>query len=365
MEEAGHYYTVYFTSLAVGFKPKAAHLHALLAQMPDMVGWMDASHMHKTQGFGEARQLLKPWEDTGSNAAKYLPSPMGQFYERHKPSGYLPPERETNLLGEEVAVDALSRSRSEDVLHSLPFKGCGNDSSAHHRQLTTAMLDREHPLSLKFGWLLHRLGDTYAHSTWGDENHLYTVSPTKNISDDPSCSSVGHGCHVHDPDYPFLRPKLFYDYVKNLYRVLDKKVKNARRGKYMNFVDKRKPLPEDVVIKVFEQIFSGRDSKVVTAMRSVSTVKKFSHYPFAWKTDTQLSLIYEIKEAAKKNFNGLELIPIPFEAKLQSARAFSETYREATKEFEGRRLNMTPEGIYDAFNSLRSDLAKADPQSCH
>src|SRR5260221_11333523 len=52
MEESGHYYTVYFTSLSVGFAEDVAYQQAVMAQMPDEVGWLDAANLHTDECLG-------------------------------------------------------------------------------------------------------------------------------------------------------------------------------------------------------------------------------------------------------------------------------------------------------------------------
>ena len=359
MEEAGHYYTVYFTSLAAGFKAKVAHLHALLAQMPDMVGWMDASHMQQTQIKGQARGMMEAVDDT---IARNLPSAIEKLYEAHRPNAYFPSGNEVNLSGQEVPVDAQSRFQSQYVFHSLINKNCGNDSADDQRRITTSLLDKEHPLSLKFGWLLHRLGDTYAHSVMDNETHLYTVSPSANFNDNRHCSSFGHLCDWHDPDYPFLRQSLFYDYLKNLFYVLQKKAKYAQRGKYTNYITGKTSLSETAVLNVFRKIFEDQKSSVATAMRS-APVKKDFHYPFAWKTRAQFSLIQEIKLAAVRIFK-VNIEDIMLNAELLNTRSFADHYNKVLKEFEGNRLNMSPRGVSDTFNSLKRDIERADFKSC-
>ena len=59
MEEAGHYYTVYYTSLAVGFREDVAYTQAVLAQMPDEISWLDAASLHKlTLQYGAMAYLM-------------------------------------------------------------------------------------------------------------------------------------------------------------------------------------------------------------------------------------------------------------------------------------------------------------------
>jgi hypothetical protein len=216
MEEGGHYYTVYYTSLAAGFKEPVAYRHAVLSQMPDEVLWMDAAHMQTQQC-------------------------KGTFGNRFISLG-----KETDLSGRLRYVPSDERYRVQYGLHSLPGRGLNNatQSSAYQRKITTQMLARESPVSLKFGLLLHRLGDTYAHSRMDNEHTMYTVTETdKCFTAGHYTESFGHLLHMHDPDYPFLRQNLFFSYVDNLYQVLYDKVNEPASAPYRRGVRAR-PLHE-------------------------------------------------------------------------------------------------------------------------
>jgi hypothetical protein len=199
MEQGGHYYTVYYTSLAVGFNENVAYRHAVLSQMPDQVNWMDAAHMQTQQ----CRGYLGGRETDFNNVLRYVP----------------PGERYTIQYG----------------LHSLPERDLDKSvrSSAFQRSYTTNDLLQQSPISLKFGLLLHRLGDTYAHSKIGNENTMYTVTDSARcITTDRPTESFGHLFDMHDPDYPFLREDLFFSYLYNLYFVLNKKAAEPINAKY-------------------------------------------------------------------------------------------------------------------------------------
>jgi hypothetical protein len=198
MEESGHYYTVYFTSLAVGFSTDVAYNHASLAQMPDEVGYLDAAHMHILQCVYRSEYNLSGHMQKSAHEWRFL---------------------------------------IEFALHSLPDKSGGNASSAFQRMATSRLLARESPISTKFGLLLHRLGDTYAHSIIGNEKKLYTVSSSGNYRDCVKFSdSTGHARDGHDPDYPFLRVDLFIQYLEALYTVLLNKAKSRESMAYIRRV---------------------------------------------------------------------------------------------------------------------------------
>ena len=163
MQEAGHYYTAYFVSLAAGFDPGTALRNAVFAQMPDEVNALDA----KFQG-------IHYWPAQGSIR---LLARWAQF------------ER-----------DLIQRG-----LHSLT-----GGSSATERSLTQSALCLTNPGTMEFGFLLHRFGDTYAHSVIGDEKRMYETG-------------FGHMLPTimgSDPDLVHQRPGLYGEYVKQLYLAL-------------------------------------------------------------------------------------------------------------------------------------------------
>lgn len=212
MEEGGHYYTVYYTSLAVGFKEQVAYRHAVLSQMPDEVLWMDAAHMQTQQC-------------------------KGHFGNRFISLG-----KEVDLNNQLRYVPADERYRVQYGLHSLPDRELSEAtrSSAYQRKITAQLLLKESPVSLKFGLLLHRLGDTYAHSKMGHEHTMYTVTKTEEcFTADNYKESFGHLFDMHDPDYPFLRQSLFFSYLENLYTVLAKKLKEPASKPYRRIVRAR------------------------------------------------------------------------------------------------------------------------------
>ncbi len=222
MEESGHYYTVYYTSLAVGFKEDIAYQHALLAQMPDEVSWLDAANMHIKQCLFQS---------------------------------------ENNLNGVSQNVPPAWRYSIEYGLHSLPGKNLNANtrSSAYQRRQTTLALANEDAASLAFGLLLHRLGDTYAHSKINDQSTMYTVSTGDQFCISNPLTSIGHGHHVHAPDFPFLRRALFFSYLENLYEVLLNKVQEASSKAYSSGAPAR---PYHEVLNDFKAIFSELDYKV-------------------------------------------------------------------------------------------------------
>jgi hypothetical protein len=225
MEEGGHYYTVYYTSIAVGFKEEIAYRHAVLAQMPDEVGRMDAANMQIKEGTGFR-------ETDFNNINRYVP------------------------VNERYAV--------QYGLHSLPGNHLSRQeqSSAYQRSYTTTKLMQEDAGSLKFGLLLHRLGDSYAHSRIGNEAVMYAVTPksSANIGNmGYGRNDYGHLSDGHDPDFAFLRPALFYSYLQNLYTVLSGKLNERDSIEYKreNFAAR----PFHSVRADFTDIFASISSK--------------------------------------------------------------------------------------------------------
>jgi hypothetical protein len=230
MEEGGHYYTVYYTSLAVGFNEDIAYRHAVLSQMPDEVGWMDAANLHIAQCTFQSKR---------------------------------------NLDGVTQGIPPNWRYLVEYGLHSLPGKSLNANtrSSAYQRQQTTLALAKEDAASLQFGLLLHRLGDTYAHSKIGNPSTMYTVSGADEFCVSNPLTSIGHGHRNHDPDYAFLRPPLFFSYVENLYTVLHNKLQEASSKNYRRGVPAR---PYHQVENDFRLVFTRLERRVLEVSRLIN-----------------------------------------------------------------------------------------------
>ncbi len=296
MEESGHYYTVYFTSLAVGFAEDVAYQHALLAQMPDEVGWLDAANMHINQCVG--------WNEFDLNSSK-------------------------------VEVPNHWRYVIEFGLHSLPDKKQDNTSSQKQRTLTADLLLKENPLSLEFGLLLHRLGDTFAHSIMGNEIKLYTVA-----AGGPECftnDSLGHKRDSHRPDYPFLRRDLFYDYLGTLYRVLSEKVNSPDAKLY-----KRRQLMTisagDIEL-IFRQMLDDTHGLVRSSMRGGLTDET-----------TSLFFMEKIREASKK-YLGVTMKPYaPEKIEKQTLSQFLSDHPEL------RSLGINQKSLSGAVNDIYSNV---------
>lgn len=214
MEESGHYYTVYFTSLAVGFDEETAYKQAVYAQMGDEVGWLDAANVHVQM------------------ASK---------------------GNEIDLDGKKRRISDEWRIIVEQVLHSLT----GGSSETQRIKTVNALGSNDIAAdSPKFGMLLHRLGDTFAHSIIDNEKELYASEANQEYS----LSKLGHFWDGHAPDYPYLRSALFIKYLDKLYDVLAEKLKTSAKAAKKSKKDKtlKKEEIKNIYNKIFKKIREDR-----------------------------------------------------------------------------------------------------------
>ena len=306
MEESGHYYTVYFTSLAVGFAEDVAYRQAVMAQMPDEVGWLDAANLHVDQCLGQ----------------------MGG--------------KEFDLDGNLRLVPNEWRYLVEFAQHSLPDKYGENTTSAYQRSVTRKLLLEESPVSLKFGMLLHRLGDTFAHSVMGHEDRMYTVAKPA-----PECftiDSLGHARDSHNPDYPFLRPGLFYLYLDDLYDILFKKVNGPESRLYRRRM--LTVLSAEAIRKIFKDILEDPAGLVMFSL--TNNMAYGTSY-----TLTQRILIDEIRKAAIKYLK-VEMKPYaPEKSGGMTLRQFLSQHPEL------QQVGITPQSITQSLNSIYKGVSTA------
>jgi hypothetical protein len=291
MEESGHYYTVYFTSLAVGFAEDVAYQHALLAQMPDEVGWLDAANMHTNECL---------------NMSEY------------------------DLNGSKTAIPNNWRYLIEFAIHSLPDKRTGNTSSASQRSVTGKLLLKESPVSLTFGLLLHRLGDTYAHSMIGNEMRMYTVAAE--AAECTTLDSLGHFRDSHNPDYPFLRQNLFYTYLNDLYSILSKKVNNPDSKLFRR---QSSAMPSGDVEKIFRYILDDPHGIVRCSMKAGLSTEA-----------TQMFFIKQIREASRKYLGITMKSYAPERIEKQTLSQFLSEHTEL------RKIGINRQKIVEAVNSI-------------
>ena len=169
--EAGHYYTILWVALQVGFSLDEAQFMAFFAQVPDEVAEFDAIEMY-------VRAMSESLVDKGD--------------------GKTP----------RIARDSMSVYHT--ALHALTGQDAANETS----RARLASLGAPDLASL--GVQLHRLGDSYSHREMGNEGKLYDTG-------------FGHGEELHEgtsPDVIQRRPGLYLDYVQSLATILA-----ARRGR--------------------------------------------------------------------------------------------------------------------------------------
>lgn len=268
MEESGHYYTVYYTSLAVGFSEYVAYRHAVLSQMSDEVTAMDASELQQAQCLG--------WKVIDLDNVKRN-------------------------------VNYRTRFLMQNGQHSLVNKDSSEEvrSSKFQQNITGQMLAKEDAMSLKFGLLLHRLGDTFAHSKMGSERTMYTVNNSDSCSINVWLDNFGHMIHGHRPDYPFLRKPVFRSYLISLYQALFNKFLepsslNYRRENYKPGVKTRQV---SLVSNDFNVMFTKLENRVQEYYNKVMQNEGGRRYSRAYSNvsdETKAEwFIKEIRSAAK------------------------------------------------------------------
>ncbi|AEI51516.1 DUF6765 family protein [Runella slithyformis] len=221
MEESGHYYTVYFVSLAVGFTNERSHEYAFYTQMPDEVEEFDAAFLEKKQfknagKFHAAKQALKI---AYSQLFPFTPMGVGAL--------------EESLARQEKILAKANQWRMivELGLHSLTGKSAKDEQDKTAKLLKSTKPDN----MVRFGFLLHRYGDTFAHSRMDNPSKLYDTS--ENISSPTHRGHMLDGTHA---DHPWERETLYFQYVEGLYDILStakEKSRNdigsTRRGKVL------------------------------------------------------------------------------------------------------------------------------------
>lgn len=317
MEEGGHYYTVYYTSLAVGFNEEIAFRHAVLSQMPDEVLWMDAAHMQTQECKG------------------------------HFGISKIDLGKETDFNGVLRYVPADERYRVQYGLHSLPGRTLNERtrSSAYQRSMTTQMLSRESAVSLRFGLLLHRLGDTYAHSRMGHEETMYTVTETdKCFTSGHYTESFGHLFDVHDPDYPFLRQTLFYSYVENLYQVLFDKLSEPASAAYRRAGARPRPLNQ--VKNDFRDMFmqlsarANREEKQLQEQIDAATAYSGGYPVKAPPTPSETRAKWFIQEIRNASINRLHITMKKYSPENEEGRPVPQFRQFLQSDPDLRRLNI-------------------------
>ncbi|MFN8344194.1 MAG: hypothetical protein U0X91_04285 [Spirosomataceae bacterium] len=197
MEEGGHYYTVYTVSLAVGFANHVARRHAFFAQMPDEVDQLDAAHLEMTF------------------ASRYGVGRVGMI----EHSAGVPAEPPVYMRENEWRVMV------EHALHSLTGRNA-REEQRRTRELLRGTRVNDY---LRFGLLLHRFGDTYAHTRISNPEFLYYADPRFPI--DPG--GHGHAMDEHHPDHPWEREDLMNSYVSGLYELMAELARMPANAPYL------------------------------------------------------------------------------------------------------------------------------------
>ena len=205
MEESGHYYSVYLTAIAVGYDNTHAFLMAFHSQLPDEIRYFDAFELHI--------KSLNPFKK----------SEFGNSY----------------------------RVGIEETIHSLT----GISGEIETKNTVNSLKSGKYrSLSLEFGLLLHRLGDSYAHRklnglTYSTSEHkIYEIHKTDLIkigeksglpyqyTRNDFVDHTGHGIDEafgHHPDEfwkcsgdeYYFRKKMYLNYINKLYFILTERIK--------------------------------------------------------------------------------------------------------------------------------------------
>lgn len=211
--EAGHFYTVYFVSLAAGFSPEVAYRNAFYAQMPDEVHEFDAKELEIDYLSSFGMHIGAAFEQVG----RYMAEKGRSIDNTMRSIVDLPPHFGSIPLGENQRKLADMRENRDNVhsgLHTLT-----GGSTAHERSFRESNVRSLTPGTMEFGFNLHAFGDSYSHSTFDDEGVYYEPG-------------LGHGVELAShrlsgtsPDEIVRRKELYYDYVDHLYQVLSEMAK--------------------------------------------------------------------------------------------------------------------------------------------
>jgi len=223
MQEAGHYYTVYYVSLAVGFERNTAYKNALFAQMPDEVTQLDATSLLGDLGIAFlkydiiAGDFALTSESSCSlemvNATTHsIPTIRCREnpYKKKVASRLHDAEVQLRLLWTRTILmhKWLHVLNGGDALKERGFR----------RDLTT----KGKPGTLEFGLNLHAFGDSYAHTRMSDLEAWFGITFFDDVHKVKRLykTLIGHGLHFHAPDLINNRPELYVTYVKELYDAL-------------------------------------------------------------------------------------------------------------------------------------------------
>ncbi|MFC4306912.1 SpvB/TcaC N-terminal domain-containing protein [Cohnella boryungensis] len=239
--EAGHYYTVYYVSLAAGFDEKTAYRNAFYAQMPDEVEELDAKH------------LLIQSELTKIVTLSNLPAASFHLYESVKQGvsqAFIDTFNGIQSAYGQSAVTAAppltSYQRMEkqlnDVHNGIHVLTAGR--ALAERTYRADNLQKLEPGTPEFGINLHAFGDSYAHTQMDNANRLYHPG-------------WGHARHTTTPDEIEHRQGTYLQYVAQLYRNL---ADIAKRQGLPSL------LPENEVLLIAREVSLQKDSNAQIAL---------------------------------------------------------------------------------------------------
>jgi hypothetical protein len=239
--EAGHYYTVYYVSLAAGFDEGTAYRNAFYAQMPDEVEELDAKHLLiqsaltklivDTSGPGVTFRLYESVKQGVTNAFidtfNGIQSAYGQSVVTAAPplTSYQRMEKQLNDVHNGIHVLTGGRALEE-------------------RSYRADNLQKMKPGTPEFGINLHAFGDSYAHTQMDNANRLYHTG-------------LGHARHTTTPDEIEHRQGIYLQYVIQLYRNLADIAK--RQGL-------TPLLPENEVLLIAREVSLQKDSDAQIAL---------------------------------------------------------------------------------------------------
>jgi len=195
---AGHYYTAFYTSVAVGFQFETAKSIAFFTQVPDLVEELDA----KAEGIG--------W---GGDAAMVYLKSLPHFCSHILPSSYEKFWRQSL----DSSIDRMVYAwQIQAGLHALTG-GDGEEETAKRTRILTRYKPEKIP---EFGLAVHAFGDSFAHRDFHDGKSMYGP-PLGHLAEFFNhVIRLDSRTDPHDPDNIVLRPALYRQYGEALYKVL-------------------------------------------------------------------------------------------------------------------------------------------------
>ena len=198
---AGHYYTVYYASLAVGFTPEDAFRNAVYAQLPDIALELDATHEVTVAAPGK---LLR-------NVGELISG--GGVLRRGAANG--------------LELDVHETTQNLDIVHQGLHALTGLPS-AEEQKFRQEVVRGQEPGTVTMGLSLHALGDSYAHSVVGNEDWMYVVGPghaidalEEGLTKPWRLFSKAQRAEMgHQADFIEARPALYAKYGEALYSTL-------------------------------------------------------------------------------------------------------------------------------------------------